>query len=175
MDITLDFPVVPDTPIRAFSENGALLREFSPRRYFVFAQYFTSVSMIKYLQEILALIRTYRTRWAQSDCNYDAMQIRSLGAAAFTARYIIEQSKNVEFAEKTINGLLYNIHKFYWTVIKKYLPAELSGSSDDYLAMLLVRSKTEFNSDDIYKNIRGGNRGTKNRKKNCTYKRRCRK
>ncbi len=163
----LEFPEVPNTPLEVFTENDTIFRKLGPRRYFVFAQYFTSISMKTYLKEIIGLIQKQRNVLGSHDCNYDVNQLRVLISTLYAFNHIILVSGNPDTAKTCIDALLYMLNKSYWTIFKKYINVEDRDDSQRYFSMLLTRSKLEFNDDRTYNKYKGGNRG-----RNCTYKRR---
>jgi hypothetical protein len=170
-----EYPEIPDTPLILFSGNQRLLEELGPNRYFVFAQYFTGVSMINYLKEIIVLIQRQRETLGIRDCNHDVNQLRVLGTTLYAFNHITANSKNADMAKTVMEGVLYMLNRSYWALLKKYINIEDRDDSQRYFSMLLARSKIEFNSDRAYDKFRGGSIGKTNRKRNCTYKRRGRK
>ena len=166
-----EYPDVPDTPLVLFAENNRLLGELRPNRYYVFAQYFTGVSMINYIKEIIGLIQRQRETLGIRDCNYDVNQLRVLGTTLFAFNHITANSKTADMAKTVMDGVLYMLNRSYWSIFKKYIDVGDRDDSERYFSMLLARSKIEFNSDRAYDKFRGG----ANRKRNCTYKRRGRK
>ena len=169
------FPEVPNTPLELFTENNAIFTNLGASRYFVFAQYFTDISMRTYLQEIIGLIQKQRNVLGTKDCNYDVNQLRVLVSSLYSFNYIIRLSGNPETAQTVMNGFLYMLNKSYWNIFKKYINVEDRDDSQRYFSMLLARSKLEFNHDPEYEKYKGGYVGKTNRKRNCTYKRKGRK